>query len=97
MPYLTKKNGTLFLIAGFLLLFSFTLAAVPCLHPDCCEDNNVDCFCVQCLMHFNNVIEPSTTSHDIPQKVCQSVVECQTSLNLLELAFEIDQPPKILI
>ncbi|OGP79337.1 MAG: hypothetical protein A2V86_04355 [Deltaproteobacteria bacterium RBG_16_49_23] len=80
-----------------VLLFFFALAIAPCFESDCCAETLcVDCFCVQCLMNFNNLIEPSQPVFHLPQNSAQNLFVHQASLNLLEPAFEIDQPPKIL-
>ena len=85
-------------VIGLVILCSFILANSPSFDYDCCEETDcVDCFCVQCLIHVNNVIEPSAMIYDVPQNVCQSMFVYQASLNLPEPTFEIDQPPKPLI
>ena len=85
-------------VIGVVILCSFILANSPSFEYDCCEDIDcVDCFCVQCMVHFNNVIGPSAITLDVPQKICQSMFVYQASLDLPEPTFEIDQPPETLI
>jgi hypothetical protein len=85
-------------VIGLVILCSFILADSPSFDYDCCEGADcVDCFCVQCLALFNNIIEPSAITFDAPEKICQSTFAYQASLDLLEPTFEIDQPPKTLI
>ena len=85
-------------VIGVVILCSFILANSPSFDYDRCgEADCVDCFCVQCLTHFNNVIGLSAITLDVPQKICQSMFVYQASLDLLEPAFEIDQPPETLI